>query len=198
MALANGPNTGLLVDGDIGELHYLELMRKWRAEDLLLQCVVISRLSTPPGSPSDGDSYIVAASPTGAWVGHATHLARWSAKIAAWEFIVPKEGWDAHVIAETTRLSFLSGTWSKLSGVIGSAGRISVSAGANPVVDLVSTGITPGTYQSPTLTVDAYGRITTIVASAVFAVGFYSPGVEVWDVLPFPDFAVPWTMVNYV
>jgi len=198
MALTNGPNTGLVVDGDIGELHYLELMRKWRAEDLLLQCVVISRLSTPPGSPADGDSYIVAASPTGAWVGHATHLARWSAKISAWEFIVPKEGWDAHVVAETTRLSFLSGVWSKLSGVAGSAGRVTVSAGANPVVDLASTGITPGTYQAPTVTVDIYGRITSIISSAALVVGFYSPGVEVQDIQPFPNFDTPWTLINYI
>lgn len=198
MALTNGPNTGLVVDGDIGEPHYLELMRKWRAEDLLLQCVVISRLSTPPGSPVDGDSYIVAASPTGAWLGHATHLARWSTKLAAWEFITPKEGWDVHVIAETTRLSFLSGVWSKLSGVAGSAGRISVSAGANPVVDLVATGITPGTYQAPTLTVDTYGRITSIIASAALVVGFYSPGVEVSDVQLFPNFDIVWTTINYV
>lgn len=198
MALANGPNTGLVVDGDIGELHYLELMRKWRAEDLLLQCVVISRLSTPPGSPVDGDSYIVAASPTGAWVGHATHLARWSTKIAAWEFIVPKEGWEAHVVAETTKLSFISGAWVKTTGLTGAAGRIAISAGANPVADLVSTGITPGTYQAPTLTVDTFGRITSIVASAALVIGFYSPGVEVTDVQILPNFDIVWTMINYV
>ena len=32
-------------------------------------------LATPPGSPSTGDTYIIAASPTGAWTGFANAVA---------------------------------------------------------------------------------------------------------------------------
>lgn len=36
---------------------------------------VLAIQATPPGSPAEGDAYIVAASPTGAWVGHAEDIA---------------------------------------------------------------------------------------------------------------------------
>ena len=94
MALTNGPRLGVLVDGDEGELHYEELMAQWRAFDSLIQANVISRsLTAPPGSPSDGDTYIVGGSATGAWSTHDNKLARYSTKEAAWEFYTPKEGW---------------------------------------------------------------------------------------------------------
>ena len=46
--------------------------------DALVQLAVLDRsLSALPGSPADGARYIVAASPTGAWAGHANHIAAW-------------------------------------------------------------------------------------------------------------------------
>ena len=61
MALTNGPNLGLLFNGAQGELHYNELMARWRGLDALVQPRVIDRdLLTPPGSPADGDVHICA------------------------------------------------------------------------------------------------------------------------------------------
>lgn len=55
--------------------------------DALLNTKVISMaLSAPPGSPADGDMYIVAAAPTGAWAGHADALAQYVADGAFWHF----------------------------------------------------------------------------------------------------------------
>lgn len=112
MALTNGPNLGLLVNGNLGESHYSELMAAWRGLDELIQCSVINRTTaTPPGSPADGDAYIVAGSPTGAWVGHTGKIARWSSVASAWEFYTPKAGWRAHVVAENATLTYVSSTW---------------------------------------------------------------------------------------
>lgn len=112
MALTNGPKLGLLVNGALGEKHYDELMAQWRGLDTLIQCNVISMtLSTPPASPADADTYIVAASPTGAWVGHATHLARWSTLVSAWEFFTPKEGWKAYCLADDLDRQFNGTAW---------------------------------------------------------------------------------------
>ncbi len=44
--------------------------------DSLAQISVINRTTaTPPTTPAEGDSYIIAASPTGAWAGNANAVA---------------------------------------------------------------------------------------------------------------------------
>ena len=44
--------------------------------DALVQLAVIKRsLASPPASPAEGDRYLVAASPTGAWAGQAGKIA---------------------------------------------------------------------------------------------------------------------------
>lgn len=120
MALTNGPNLGLLVNGALGEAHYNELMTRWRGLDLVVQCAILDRdLATPPGSPADGTAYIVAGSPTGAWGGHATHLARWSSVLAGWEFLLPKSGWRSYVIDEATYVAFNGSAWVLESTLLG-------------------------------------------------------------------------------
>ena len=67
-------------------------------------------LATPPGSPAAGDTYIVAASPTGAWVGHANHVAVWSG--TAWVFGTPRVGWITYIEDEQKLSAYKSGGWS--------------------------------------------------------------------------------------
>lgn len=47
-------------------------------------------LTAPPGSPSAGDAYIVAAGATGAWAGHDGELAFYLS--TSWNFIAPRDG----------------------------------------------------------------------------------------------------------
>lgn len=55
--------------------------------DALLQTAVIDMTHTaPPGTPTDGDLYIVAAPATGAWAGHENDLARYRSEGAFWQF----------------------------------------------------------------------------------------------------------------
>jgi hypothetical protein len=62
-----------------------------RRLDALVQAAVISQTNTPPGSPADGDAYLVGAAPTGAWVGHAQELAVLIG--GGWTFLTPAAGW---------------------------------------------------------------------------------------------------------
>jgi hypothetical protein len=66
-------------------------------------------LATPPGTPAAGDTYIVAAAPTGAWAGHAAEVAVWD---GAWVFAVPRTGWLAHIEDEQKLTVFRAGAWS--------------------------------------------------------------------------------------
>ncbi len=81
-----------------------------RVLDRLVHLAVLDRdLATPPGTPSDGQRWIVAASPTGAWAGHATHVAAW--QDGAWQFSVPRTGWLAYVIDEGALLAWNGTAW---------------------------------------------------------------------------------------
>jgi hypothetical protein len=87
-----------------------------------------------------------------------------------------------------------------VTSVTGTAGRISSTGGATPVLDLISTGVTPGAYAAPTITVDNFGRITAIVAGAAFVVSFVlgiNPEVQV-SVGATGFVANAWVLTNYV
>ena len=72
-------------------------------------------LAAPPGSPADGDCYIVAASPTGAWSGQAGKIAFYMN--TGWEFIAVKEGMAFWIEDENALLVATSGsTFSNVGG----------------------------------------------------------------------------------
>lgn len=111
MAITNGPNIGVAVNGDAGEAHYTQLMAQWRAIDCFLQGVYISVLNAPPATPADGDVYIVGTSPTGAFATHNNKVARFSTVLNAWEFYTPKNGWQMNLASTGVTLKFVSGAW---------------------------------------------------------------------------------------
>ena len=71
-------------------------------------------LATPPLSPADGDTYIVAASATDAWAGKDGQLAVWSTlpTTPAWIFGVPRIGWVAYIEDEEKLCAYKVAGWS--------------------------------------------------------------------------------------
>lgn len=127
--------------------------------DQLAQPMVVDKdLATPPGSPSNGAAYIVASSPTGAWVGHATHIAYWLSAVGVWQFFVPTAGWEVRVLDELDAVnvpklySFTGSAWvipdtaaGAVTSVNGDTGVVIVLA---PVIIACSdetTALTTGT-----------------------------------------------------
>lgn len=89
-----------------------------RALDALVQLSVKDRdLATPPGSPAEGDRYIVAASPTGVWSGHASDIAVF--QDGAWDFHDPLEGWRCFVEDENAFLIFDGSAWVDWGAALG-------------------------------------------------------------------------------
>lgn len=146
-----GPKLGLVEYANIGANFPNSLRAFLRAIDALVQASVLSvTTATPPGSPSDGDAYIVAASPTGAWAGEAGKIAVWSAEIAttdtntkvpAWEFHSPKAGWLAFNAGDG-RFYFYSGTaWAEANVTGNSALPVYANNAA-----AVTGGLTAGSF----------------------------------------------------
>lgn len=125
-SVATGPKLGQIVYADIGANFPNSLRALLRMVDGLLYANIISRTTTaPPGSPADGDAYIIPASATGAWAGKAVGtLAIWSAnaatvdtntKVPAWDFFAPKTGFLVYSQADTALLLYSAGAWAVFS-----------------------------------------------------------------------------------
>ena len=83
-----------------------------RLIDTLAQLAIVDRdLNAPPGSPAEGQRWIVKASPapTGAWAGHGNHVAAW--QDGGWVFCVPQVGWFAYVIDESALVAWNGTAW---------------------------------------------------------------------------------------
>jgi hypothetical protein len=65
-------------------------------------------LATPPGSPVNGDCYIVDAAATGAWVGEEDSLAIYN---SGWSFVVPIEGTQAYLQDENAVYRYDGSVW---------------------------------------------------------------------------------------
>lgn len=108
-----------------------------RIDQLVMPAVVDKDLAAPPGSPADGSAYIVAASPTGAWAGHATHIAYWLAVKGAWQFAIPLAGWRVSVNDELDAFGV-----SKIYGFTGTAWSVPDAGTATAAPAAVDTDTT--------------------------------------------------------
>ncbi|PIE06458.1 MAG: hypothetical protein CSA74_12425 [Rhodobacterales bacterium] len=78
--------------------------------DGLVQLSVLDRdLTAPPGSPTDGDRYIVASGATGDWAGWDLNVAVWTD--GAWLRLPPRTGWRAWIEDEAVLLVYDGSGW---------------------------------------------------------------------------------------
>lgn len=104
----------------------------FRRLDAVVQLAVADRTTTaPPGSPSEGDRYIVAAPATGAWSGHAGEVAAYLD--GAWAYFAPQEGWLAYLADEDALAVFDGSSWTLLtsSGAAETAPKFGINTTAD-------------------------------------------------------------------
>ncbi len=98
--------------------------------DAQIHLSVISRsLNTPPGSVSDGDRYLLTATPAGAWAGHAGDLA--FRQSGGWVFAAPRAGWRLWVEQESKFLLFDGSTWRDLQQASDTMPKLGINATAD-------------------------------------------------------------------
>jgi len=102
--------------------------------DFLAKASVISTtVATPPSSPATGDSYIIAASPTGTWTGFTNCIAGY---YGGWTIKTPQAGWTAWAQNTNRMLYYTGSAWALLTTpkidatTIWNPGTIAASSGA--------------------------------------------------------------------
>ena len=118
MAITNGPNLGLMIDGALGDPHYAEFMKLLRWMDgMLMGSAVSATITAEPGAPTNGQVYLLPNTPTGTdWAGNGNKLARYETTNSEWEFLTPKEGWEIYVADTNSRWRHDGTNWKFLNG----------------------------------------------------------------------------------
>lgn len=101
-----------------------------RLLDVMVQLAVKDRnLTAPPGSPSQGDRYIVPVGATGAWAGKTNKVALYETGV--WQFFTPLIGWQAWITDEATVAGFDGLAWVATADGPLTVGTLGISATAN-------------------------------------------------------------------
>jgi len=142
-SVVNGPKLGKIIYGNIGAGHINAMRAFLRAFDQLIQGSVIQvGLNTPPGTPANGDAYIIGSAPTGAWAGQPDKVVVWSTEIAtidtdtkvpAWEFYPPQPGWIFYSEADDAFQRYDGTNWTfafKFAGIPKFGGPNTTGAGS--------------------------------------------------------------------
>lgn len=147
--------------------------------DALVQLSVLDRdLDTPPGSPSEGDRYIVASDGSGDWDGWDGSITTYAD--GAWIELVAREGWLCWIADEALLVWFDGADWQELeTGGAGAAEDVTFTpAGGIAATDVqaaieeldtekaaVASPALTGTPTAPTATP---GTDTTQIATTAF------------------------------
>lgn len=94
--------------------------------------VIDKDLSTPPGSPTIGDRYIVGPTATGAWATHEEDVAEWNG--SSWDFVTPVEGFASWVEDENMLYLFVT-SWQLFGSVLEHQNLIGAGANTHLQID---------------------------------------------------------------
>lgn len=131
-----------------------------RLEAVTQVSVLSAILTAPPGSPAEGEYWIVASPATGAWLGREDDIAYLSG--GAWVFVTPIIGWIAYDQDADEYLSFSGSAWAVLATGGGGGGE----EGHAAFVDLVISA------NAITLDIDAAGYFRLLLTANVNTVNY--------------------------
>ncbi|MEP3428662.1 MAG: DUF2793 domain-containing protein [Roseibium sp.] len=95
--------------------------------DALGSAALLDRdLTAPPGSPSDGDTYLVATGGTGDWAGQDGKIAYFAD--SAWTFFAPFTGLRAFIADEGTLAIYTSSGWKNYGAFLAEVSVLSLTA----------------------------------------------------------------------
>lgn len=100
--------------------------------DAILNTAAVDRgINTPPGSPSQGDVYIIGSSPTGDWSGKGLNVAYFD---GVWRFIAPHEGLTLWVADEDLLYTFDGSAWVASTATVSGTVALTVGSAGSPTL----------------------------------------------------------------
>lgn len=95
-----------------------------RVFDQVLNAEALDKdLATPPGSPANGDGYIIAAAATGAWAGKDDHFTAYID--GSWLFVAPVSGFRVYVADESLYYRYNGSAWvQEPNSILGNTKRL--------------------------------------------------------------------------
>jgi hypothetical protein len=128
--MTNTPHLALpLIDQNQAQKHVTH-NEALRALDAIVHLSALDdSLSAPPGSPAEGDRYIVAASPTGAWTGKGGYVAAW--QDGAWMFYAPQKGWRCYIATKTSVYVYDGAAWASIVSELQNLEKLGVGTTAD-------------------------------------------------------------------
>ncbi len=183
--MSSSPNLNLTYLAASQAQKHVTVNEALRILDALCNLTIIDRnLAAPPGSPVEGDTYIVADSATGDWAAHDKEIALYAD--SAWQFVVPKSGWKAFVVDELQFVYWSTAAspdnWvdmpgyggssvivSKAGTLIGTRGEVNLIEGANvtlTVADNTTDARVDVTVAASTGTIDIGALTNTALTGA--------------------------------
>lgn len=122
-------------------------------------------LTAPPGSPTEGDRYLVKATGTSAWAGHDGAVAIYHN--SAWVFFTPQEGWQMWVDDEDRMLYYTGSAWDDFRPILDAFGRTMRSIlPADKAGIQLSDGTAYFTYVGKTTRVETFNYVRFVVKTA--------------------------------
>ncbi len=189
MSIVTGPKLPVMVSGASGDQYLSQGNAMLRMLQTLVQPNVKSMtLSSPPGSPVNGDTYVVASGAGGAWAGQTNSIAYWStnnpaAVLGEWEFYTPAKGWMVGNQADGNLYVFSGSTWTALV-VPGSPSGLAVIPLGLPLYN--GTVIEDGPWGNTTFARIPGSMLTNF--SSPWKMSFYISGFESGPPIPFAQF----------
>jgi hypothetical protein len=137
--------------------------------DFMAQLSAIDHtISTPPSSPNTGDTYIIGASPTGAWSGQANSVTGY---YSGWSIKPPVTGWTAWTRNDSRLLYYNGSVWALLTtpklDATATYNPGTIASGAGQTSSAITvTGAALGDFVMVTAPYDLQGVTATAYVSA--------------------------------